>query len=328
MYLSFYLLLKLEVIMYTIGIDIGGMSIKIGLVNDCGEIVEQVRVKTVRDPSKGIEDMIEAIKYLLENNNIDKNQLLGIGIGCPGAVKSEEGIIDYLPNLGWDTVDVRTPLNNAFGVEVMVSNDANVAALGEVIYGSAKGYSTCVMFTIGTGVGGGMIINGKLFEGGFSRGAELGHITLIMNGEDCTCGRKGCVECYTSATALIKQTKYEMKKNRYSQMWKFVDYDINKVDGRTAFECAKLGDKSAIAVRDKYIEYLGESILNTFNIFRPEVFIIGGGISAQGEYLTNLLKNYCEKFDYGYKRSPRTEIITASLGNDAGIIGAAALLNQ
>ncbi|MBO7345479.1 MAG: ROK family protein [Clostridia bacterium] len=314
--------------MFTIGVDIGGMSVKIGLVDDNGKIVEQLRVKTVRDANKGILDIIDSIKYLLSNNKIETNQLCGIGIGCPGAVKSEEGIIDYLPNLGWDTIDVRTPIEKAFGVPVMVSNDANVAALGEVIYGSAKGCQTCVMFTIGTGVGGGMIINGKLFEGGFSRGGELGHMTLIMDGEDCSCGRKGCVECYTSATALIKQTKEEMKKNRYSMMWKFVDYDIKNVDGRTAFECSKLGDKSAIKVRDKYIEYLGESILNMFNIFRPEVFIIGGGISAQGEYLTNLLKGYCEKFDYGYKRSPRTEIITASLGNDAGIIGAAALLKQ
>ena len=314
--------------MFTIGVDIGGMSVKIGLVDDNGKIVEQLRVKTVRDANKGILDIIDSIKYLLSNNKIETNQLCGIGIGCPGAVKSEEGIIDYLPNLGWDTIDVRTPIEKAFGVPVMVSNDANVAALGEVIYGSAKGCQTCVMFTIGTGVGGGMIINGKLFEGGFSRGGELGHMTLIMDGEDCSCGRKGCVECYTSATALIKQTKEEMKKNRYSMMWKFVDYDIKNVDGRTAFECSKLGDKSAIKVRDKYIEYLGESILNMFNIFRPEVFVIGGGISAQGEYLTNLLKDYCEKFDYGYKRSPRTEIITASLGNDAGIIGAAALLKQ
>ncbi len=314
--------------MYTIGIDIGGMSIKIGLVDDLGKIIEQVRVKTVRDSNKGLNDMIDSIKYLLNNNEIKIEQLRGIGIGCPGAVKSEEGIIDYLPNLGWDTVDVRTPLKKAFDVDVMVSNDANVASLGEVIYGAAKGYSTCTMFTIGTGVGGGMIINGKLFEGGFSRGAELGHMTLIMNGKECTCGRKGCIECYTSATALIDQTKDEMLKNRYSSMWKFVDYDINNVDGRTAFECSKQGDFSAIKVRDKYIEYLGESILNMLNIFRPEVFIIGGGISAQGEYLTNLLKEYCEKFDYGYKRSPRTEIITASLGNDAGIIGAAALLNQ
>ncbi len=314
--------------MYTIGIDIGGMSVKIGLVSEDGKIIEQIRVKTVRDANKSILDIIESIKYLLDNNFIKKENLRGIGIGCPGAVKSEEGIIDFLPNLGWETIDVRTPLKNAFGVDVMVSNDANVAALGEVIYGSAKGCSTCVMLTIGTGVGGGIIINGKLFEGGFSRGAELGHATLVMNGEKCTCGRKGCVECYTSATALIKQTKNEMKKNRYSLMWKYVDFDIKKVDGKTAFECSKLGDESAIKVRDKYIEYLGESILNMLNIFRPEALIIGGGISAQGEYLTNLLKDYCEKFEYGYKRSPRTKIITASLGNEAGIIGAAALLRK
>ncbi len=312
--------------MYAIGIDIGGMSIKIGLVDNNGKIVEQIRFKTDKDSSVAISSMISNIKSLLANNKVESEKLLGIGIGCPGSVKSEQGIIEYLPNLGWDSVDVRSPIEKEFNVPVKVSNDANVATLGEVVYGCAKGCETCVMFTIGTGIGGGMIINGKLFEGGFSRGAELGHATLIMNGENCTCGRKGCIECYTSATALIKQTKEKMLNCSDSIMWDYVSRDINNVDGKTAFECSKKGDKAAIEVRDKYIEYLGESILNMLNIFRPEVFIIGGGISAQGEYLTNMLEEYCEKFDYGYKRAPRTKIVTAKLGNDAGIIGAAALL--
>lgn len=314
--------------MYTVGIDIGGMSIKIGLVNENGNIINVKRFKTDLDPNNSILDMIKSIKSLLTENSLTNEDLLGIGIGCPGAVKSEEGIIDYLPNLGWENIDIRKELQKEFYVAVKVSNDANVATLGEVYFGAAKGYKTCVMFTIGTGIGGGMIINGKLFEGGFSRGAELGHITLIMDGEECTCGRKGCIECYTSATALIKQTKLKMLENQDSMMWQYVGGDINNVDGKTAFECSKEGDKAAIEVRDKYIEYLGESILNMFNIFRPEVFIIGGGISAQGEYLINLLEKYCERFDYGYKRAPRTKIITAKLGNDAGIIGAAALLRE
>ena len=142
----------------------------------------------------------------------------------------------------------------------------------------------------------------------------------------CTCGRRGCIECYTSATALIQQTKDAMLNDKDSEMWNFVDGDIEKVDGRTAFECAKIGDKSAEKVRDTYVYYLGESILNMLNIFRPDAFILGGGVSAQKEYLTDRLKAYCEKFDYGYKKAPKTDIITATLGNDAGIIGAAALL--
>lgn len=312
--------------MYSIGIDIGGMSIKIGIVDGQGKILDVERFKTNLNPNNAILDMVQAIKELLNRNNLNKSDLLGIGIGCPGAVKSAEGVIDYLPNLGWDNVDIRSMLKKEFNVLIKVSNDANVAALAEVIYGAAKGYQTCAMYTIGTGVGGGMIIDGKLFEGGFSRGGELGHMTLIMDGEPCTCGRKGCIECYTSATALIKQTKEKMLENMDSIMWDYSDGKIDNVNGKTAFECAKKGDKAAIEVRDRYIEYLGESLLNMFNIFRPEVFIIGGGISAQGDYLIKLLEDYCEKFDYGYKRAPRTKIVTAQLGNDAGIIGAAALL--
>jgi glucokinase len=178
---------------------------------------------------------------------------------------------------------------------------------------------------LGTGVGGGIIIDNKLFEGGFSRGAELGHITLFLDGEPCSCGRRGCIEAYASATALIKQTKVAMENDKNSAMWAFVNGDINNVDGRTAFECSKQGDKTAEKIVDTYVYYLAESMLNMFNIFRPEAFILGGGISAQGDYLVNKLKAYCEKFDYGYKRAPRTEIVTAKLGNDAGIIGAAAL---
>jgi glucokinase len=196
-----------------------------------------------------------------------------------------------------------------------------------VIYGAAKDYNIAVMFTLGTGVGGGIIIDKKLFEGGFSRGAELGHTTLFLDGEPCTCGRKGCIECYTSATALINQTKKAMLNDKQSKMWQYTDNDLEKVDGRTAFECSKQGDASAIKVVDTYVYYLAESMLNMFNIFRPDAFILGGGISGQGDYLVSKLKEYCEKFDYGYKRAPKTEILIATLGNDAGIIGAAALFD-
>ena len=210
--------------------------------------------------------------------------------------------------------------------KIIISNDANVAALGEVIYGCAKGYKTCVMFTLGTGVGGGIIIDGKLFEGNESKGAELGHTTLILDGEPCGCGRRGCIEAYVSATALINQTKKAMNSDKNSKMWDFVGEDIENVDGRTAFESAKLGDKTACDVRDTYVKYLAESMMSMFNIFRPEAFILGGGVSAQGDYLIDRVKEYCEKFDYGYKAAPIPEILVATLGNDAGIIGAAALV--
>ena len=311
--------------MYTIGVDIGGMSVKTGLVDDNGKIIAQNRVKTNNTPLKVIDDIVSQIISLLSEQGLTIKDLRGVGIGCPGAVTSETGVVEFLPNLGWENIALSDLIRERLDVQVKISNDANVAALGEAIYGAAKDYDDCIMFTLGTGVGGGVILNKKLYEGGKSRGTELGHITLFLDGEPCTCGRRGCIECYTSATALIKQTKLEMNKDKDSLMWEFVGGDIQKVDGRTAFECAKKGDKAALTVQNNYVYYLGESILNMLNIFRPDAFILGGGVSAQGKYLTDLLTEYCEKFEYGYKKAPKTEIITATLGNDAGIIGAAAL---
>lgn len=312
--------------MYSIGVDIGGMSIKVGLVDDEGKIVAQTRIKTAPTADEVIKDIAKLTSDLLAECKVDKKQFRGIGIGCPGAVTRETGVVAFLPNLGWENVPLVEKLKEYYDVEIIISNDANVAALAEAIYGCAKDYNSSIMFTLGTGVGGGIIIDKKLIEGKLSRGAELGHATLILGGEPCSCGRNGCIECYASATALIKQTKEEMLSNKNSDMWAFVDGDINKVDGRTAFECSKSGDRSAIKVVDQYVYYLSESILNMLNIFRPDAFIIGGGISAQGDYLIDKIKAYCAKFDYGYKNAPTTEILTATLGNDAGIIGAAALL--
>ena len=312
--------------MYKIGIDIGGMSVKAGLVDENGRIVIKNTEKTADNFDKVIEKMICQINNLLRAKNLALKDISGIGIGCPGAVTGKTGIIDILPNLGWHHVPLVSRLKEKFDTKIVISNDANVAALGEAVYGCAKNYNNVIMFTIGTGVGGGIIIDKKLYEGALSKGAELGHVTLVLDGEECTCGRRGCVETYVSATALIKQTRKAMKDNPESAMWKFVGGNIDSVDGRTAFECAKLGDESAVKVQNQYIKYLSESIMNMLNVFRPDAVIIGGGISAQGSYLTDLIKNYCEKFEYGYKDSPKCDIITASLGNDAGIIGAAALL--
>lgn len=313
--------------MYTIGIDIGGMSVKVGLVNAEGKIVSFNRAKTEKTFEQVVDRMVVQIKDLLDENNLKTTDIKGIGIGCPGTVTGETGVIEYANNLGWYKVPLAGELKKHFDVEIKISNDANVATLGEVKYGVAKGYSSAVMFTLGTGVGGGVVIDNKLFEGNESKGTELGHTTLILDGEECTCGRKGCVEAYVSATAIIRQTKEAMLENKDSKMWNFVDGDIEKVDGRTAFETSKLGDKTAELVRDNYIKYLAESMMNMFNIFRPEAFILGGGLSAQGDYLTDRLKEYCEKRHYGYQGTPKVEILVATLGNDAGIIGAAALLS-
>ncbi|MBE5754229.1 MAG: ROK family protein [Clostridiales bacterium] len=315
--------------MFAVGIDIGGMSIKIGLVDDCGKIIAQSYFKTENTPCEMIKLMAEHISILINDNSLETKDLIGIGIGCPGSVNVDTGMIEILPNIfGWVKIPIVSKLKKYYDVPIKISNDANVAVLAESLYGAAKNYDNAIMFTLGTGVGGGIILDKKLVEGGHSLGAELGHTTLILEGEECTCGRKGCIERYVSATALIEQTKRAMLSDKNSTMWDFVGGNIDKVDGKTAFESAKKGDLTAKNVCDKYIYYLGESILNMLNIFRPDVFILGGGISAQGKFLTDKLQDYCERFEYGYKMSTRTKIVTAILGNDAGIIGAAALVRQ
>ncbi len=312
--------------MKAIGVDIGGMSIKVGLVDELGNIVSENRVQTAKTPDLCISNLTKQINDVLTENNLTIDDVRGIGIGCPGAVTSQTGTVEILPNLGWENVPLRDILKQSFDTTINLSNDANVAVLGEAVYGVAKDYENVVMFTLGTGVGGGIIIDKKLIEGGWSRGAELGHTTLVLNGRPCTCGRNGCVETYVSATALISDTKIAMQKDKNSKMWQYCSGDINNVDGKTAFECSKLGDKTAMKVVDDYVSYLSESIMNMLNIFRPQAFIIGGGICNQGEYLTDKIIAYLEKFDYGYKFAPKTKILTATLKNGAGIIGASALV--
>lgn len=311
---------------YAIGVDIGGMSIKTGLVDQNGAIVDTRRTVTARNSETDVKNIVSDIKRLLEKNRLTEKDISGIGVGCPGAVSATTGIIDVFPNLGWYKVPLVEMIKKEIDVPVKISNDANVAALAETVYGVAKGYKNVIMFTLGTGVGGGIIIDGKLYEGNDGKGAELGHSTLILDGIPCSCGRTGCVECYVSATALIRQTKEEMLKNCDSLMWKICDGDIEKVDGKTAFDGEKEGDASAARVVNTYCKYLAESMMNMFNVFRPEAFVLGGGICAQGKNLTDRLKAYCKEHDYGYKLAPEVEILTAKLQNDAGIIGAALLV--
>ena len=204
---------------------------------------------------------------------------------------------------------------------VYLGNDANVAALGEVVSGAAKGVKNAVMITLGTGVGGGIVIDGKIYEGQHSAGAELGHMMLIHDGEQCSCGRKGCWEAYASATALIRQTKRAMLEHPESIMNQMATQDT--VSGRTAFDAMRKGDKIAKDVVDKYIIYIAEGLVDIINIFRPEVLIIGGGICNEGDTLLVPLKKFVKEHVYGGDRNPEQVIEIAKLGNDAGIIGAA-----
>ncbi|MDF2686470.1 MAG: glucokinase, family [Clostridia bacterium] len=310
--------------MYYIGIDLGGTNIAVGIVTAEGEIISKKSIKTGAErPFEAImKDMAECTLSLLKEKNISLDDVKSIGIGTPGSVNTEKGNLVYANNFKYGiNVPMRELLQKYINKPVYLGNDANVAALGEVVAGVAKGHKNAVMVTLGTGVGGGIIINGEIYEGQYSAGAEIGHIMLIHNGEQCTCGRKGCWEAYASATGLIKQTKAAMTAHPDSIMNKMST--IDNVSGRTAFDAARKGDAVAMEVVKEYIEYIAEGLVDMINIFRPEILIIGGGICNEGEYLLKPLREFINTHVYGGNLQPEQKLSIAKLGNDAGIIGAA-----
>lgn len=312
--------------MYYIGIDLGGTNIAVGLVSEEGELVAKKSVKTHSErPFKDIlKDMADCVLLLLDEQKVPLDEVISIGIGTPGSVDSEHGVLVYANNFSEkENIKMREIIQSYIDKPVYITNDANAAALGEVVAGAAKGYKNAVLITLGTGVGGGIIINGQLYEGQYSAGAELGHIMLIHDGEQCSCGRKGCWEAYASATALIRQTKRAMEAHPESYMNQIATLDT--VSGRTAFTAAKNGDAAGQAVVDKYIQYIAEGLVDIINIFRPEILIIGGGICNEGEYLLKPMREFLHKYAYGGGLHPDQKLAVASLGNDAGIIGAAFL---
>jgi glucokinase len=311
---------------YKIGIDLGGTNIAVGIVTKDGSILSKKSVKTgsQRPFEEIVKDMADCTLSLLEENSISLENVSHIGIGAPGSIDTANGVIVYANNFKYgEHVPMANLLRKYIDKPVYIGNDANVAALGEVISGAAKGLKNAIMITLGTGVGGGIVIDGKIYEGQHSAGAELGHIMLVKDGEQCTCGRKGCWEAYASATALIRQTAKAMKDNPDSIMNQMTTPD--NVSGRTAFEAARKGDKAGQEVVDRYIEYIAEGLIDMINIFRPEILIIGGGICNEGDYLLKPMRSYINKYVYAGSRLPEQKIAVAKLGNDAGIIGAAFL---
>lgn len=315
--------------MYAIGIDVGGTSIKWGLVDENGKVYKTDFLETGPNQSQDYigEELAKRINEYISNSGVSKSEIVGIGIGAPGSINPEEGVVMYSNNLNWEDFPLAKIIEKSVGLPTKITNDANAATLGEVKFGAGKRYSSAVMLTLGTGVGGGIVIDGKLIEGNKGGGGELGHTVVeIDNGVPCTCGRTGCLEAYASASGLIRMTKEAMQNNRGSQMWDIVDDQIDRVNGKTAWDGYDLGDETAIEVIRKYIMYLGEGILNYCNILRPEVIILGGGIAKQGKRLSDMLTEYCKERHYGYQRTPAVDIIVAELGYETGIIGAASLV--
>lgn len=296
-----------------IGIDIGGTDTKIGLVDIHQKILASETIKTdaSRSPEEVIGDIGRSALQLLEAQGIAMDQCVGVGIGVPGTVDRKKGIVLYSNNIKWENVKLVREMGKYLPLPTKIANDADCAALGEVVAGAGKECQDVIMLTLGTGVGGGIILDGNIYEGKGIGGSELGHMVIVENGEPCTCGRRGCLEAYASATALVREAK------------KATGYILTPQE---IFAGAGQGDRKLQEVVDTYIRRLGIGIVNIVNIFRPQLVLIGGGISGQGETLTRPLNEIVNANCFGGDKGQIPVIETATLGNEAGMIGAASLL--
>lgn len=314
--------------MYKIGVDLGGTNIVVGVINENYEIIGRGKAKTnLPRPAKEIfADIVKCVRLACEQAGIGEDEIESIGIGTPGSVDKKTGVILYANNLDFYNVEAVKMVNDQLpGVKVFIENDANCAALGEALAGCGKGKNNFVAVTLGTGVGGGIVLNGKLLTGCNDAGGEIGHVAIKFDGEPCNCGRIGCWERYASATALVKQTKQAMLENPTSKMWELCDGDLNNAGGRTAFDAMRLGDAAGTEVVDTYIKYVAIGTVNIVNVFQPDLICFGGGICNEGETLLVPLRRHVAEWRYSKKQEIQTEICRATLGNDAGVIGAALL---
>ncbi len=311
-----------------IGIDVGGTNLVAGLVDENGKILGKAAAPTGanRSPEEICMDIVRVAREAAEQNHVALSAVQGIGMGIPGAISSSEGLIYHSPNIPFHDTPVRTLFQKEWDVPVHLANDASCAALGEHRAGAAKEYDSAIIVTLGTGIGGGIILNGKLFSGANEAGAEIGHMVVeAVNGWKCGCGRRGCWEAYGSATGLRRITLDEMEHDKESLMWQMTDGTFEGISGRTAFQASERGDAAGKRTVERYLHYLAVGIANLINIFQPEVICLGGGISNEKDenFLFPLRKMVdAERFT---REGLQTQIIKCRLGNDAGIIGAAFL---
>lgn len=315
--------------MYSIGVDLGGTNIAVGIVDENYKIIKKDSCPTLaeRAAEEIIKDMAALCKKLCEEVGTDILSVGGVGIACPGTVNPDTGYVEYANNIKFFDFPLVELFSKYSGVEkskITIGNDANLAAYGEAVAGAAKGTSSSVTITLGTGVGSGVIIGGKMLTGCAHGGAEIGHTVIVKDGRPCTCGRHGCFEVYCSATALISETKKKFEQCPDSLMREMCGGDVNRVGGKTAFAAMRKGDKAATEVVNEYLGYLACGIANILNVFQPEVLCIGGGVSGEKENLLRPLIPLIEKEVYTKDKKLRTDVRIAELGNDAGIIGAAA----
>ena len=317
--------------MYYIGIDLGGTNIAAGIVDESYKIIKKASTptKASRPADEIVADMAKLCADLIADCGITVDQIRYAGIATPGTANSDTGVVEYANNLPFLRYPIADKLKEKFPVKaVYIENDANAAAKGEAVAGVAKGAKYSVMITLGTGVGGGMVFDGKVYSGFNSAGAELGHMVIEHNGKPCSCGRRGCWEAYSSATALTEMTREAMTELKLKGIPSLL-FDCAEAEGhvsaRTAFDAMKRGDSHAKKIVDDYIFYLAEGITNRITIFHPEGHGIGGGICNEKENLTGPLIAKVSRDQYTRNNPHKTRIVIATLKNDAGIIGAAGL---
>ncbi len=310
-----------------LGIDLGGTNIAVGITDENGSIIAKYSAKTnAAQPFEGlVRDIAETAKKAVENAGLQLEDIAAVGLGTPSCINPRTNLLVNANNLNWQNVPLYDELKKYFDMPVFIQNDAACAALGEAVCGAASEYENAVMVTLGTGVGSGIIMNKRIFNGCDDMGAEIGHTKLVYDGLTCTCGQKGCFEAYASATALISQAKNAARENPQSVMNEMCGGDISKMNAKIPFDAAKSGDASAKAVVEKYMHYLAAGLSSAIALFRPQAVIIGGGISAEGDYLIKPLKKILYECTFSAEQIDIPEIVAAKLGNDAGIIGAAML---
>ena len=324
--------------MKRVGLDLGGTYIKGGIVDEENRIIVHGATPTMteREPEEIIRDMASLVKKLTEEAGITLRDIAGIGIGSPGTIDAGSGKVLYSNNIRWENVPLAELLGKMLAedtdcsvIKVRVSNDANCAALGELVCDTDSGVQSAVLLTLGTGVGSGIILNGKLYEGEQPGGAELGHMVICHGGRQCSCGRKGCLEAYVSASALVEDARQAARDTEESLLRVLAgeESDLRGLNGKHVIEAVRKKDTVAVKVFEQYLEYLGCGITNIINIFRPEVIYLGGGICEGFELMEETLQKYVKQNCFGGEIAAVARIKKAAHGNDAGIIGAAALID-
>lgn len=307
---------------YCFGIDIGGTTIKCGLFSCDGKLIDKSEIPTRKadNGSHILDDIKVHIDNIMQQYNIDVQDVSGIGIGVPGSV-TEDGVVNKCINLGWDVVNVEKAMSDKTGMKVKAGNDANLAALGEYFMGDAKEYKSCIMITIGTGVGGGVIIDGKPLYGYNGAAGEIGHLPIVEGEtERCNCGKIGCLEQIASATGIVRLAKKALDNMDEPSSLR----DIENITAKDVFDEAKLGDEISLYVVDTVSKYLAKGLACAACFIDPECFIIGGGVSAAGTFFTDRIAKYYKELAFHPSRN--TKILMARLGNDAGMYGAAKLV--